>query len=139
MSQNSVSINEGPRLRAWDESAFNRSFYHEFARAGNVRIHYAIGGNGPLVTLLHGFPQNWREWRLVMPDLTDAGYTVVAPDLRGFGYSDKPFDGFDVGTVAEDVRQIIAKLGRDQEKVRIVGTTSDLQTAKLYLRLFESR
>jgi len=70
MSQNSVSINEGPRLRAWDESAFNRSFYHEFARAGNVSIHYVIGSNGPLVTLLYGFPQNWRELRLVMPDLT---------------------------------------------------------------------
>jgi pimeloyl-ACP methyl ester carboxylesterase len=56
-----------------------------------------------------------------MPALADAGYTIVAPDLRGFGYSDKPLDGFDVGTVAEDIRQVIAKLGRDREKVRIVG------------------
>jgi pimeloyl-ACP methyl ester carboxylesterase len=71
--------------------------------------------------LLHGFPQHWREWRLVMPALADAGYTVVAPDLRGFGYSDKPLDGFDVATVAEDIRQVIAKLGRGEEKVRVVG------------------
>ena len=119
MSQ-SISINQEPRFRAWDENAFNRSFHHEFARTGNVRIHYVIGGNGPLVTLLHGFPQNWREWRLVMPALVDAGYAVVAPDLRGFGHSDKPLDGFDVGTVAEDIRQVVAKLGRDKEKVRVV-------------------
>jgi len=57
----------------------------------------------------------------VMPTLADAGYTVVAPNLRGFGYSDKPLDGFDVGTVAEDIRQVIARLGRDEEKVRVVG------------------
>ena len=113
MSRSSSSINQQPRLRAWDESAFNHSFHHEFDRAGNVRIHYVIGGNGPLVTLLHGFPQNCREWRFVMPALADAGYTVVAPDLRGFGSSDKPLDGFDVGTVAEDIRQVIAKLGSD--------------------------
>ena len=110
MSRSSSSINEQPSHRAWDESAFNQSFHHEFARAGNVRIHYVIGGNGPLVTLLHGFPQNWREWRFVMPVLADAGYTVVTP-----------LDGFDVGTVAEDIRQVIAKLGRDQEKGKGCG------------------
>jgi len=121
MSQDSVSIKQEPRLREWDESAFNRSFHHEFAIAGSVRIHYVIGGNGPLVTLLHGFPEHWREWRLVMPVLAGAGYTVVVPDLRGFGYSDKPLDGFDVGTVAEDIRQVITELGRGKEKLRIVG------------------
>jgi pimeloyl-ACP methyl ester carboxylesterase len=56
-----------------------------------------------------------------MPALADAGYTIVAPDLRGFGHSDKPLDGFDVGTVAEDIRQVIAQLGRSEEKVRVVG------------------
>lgn len=120
MSQDTVSFEHEPRVGDWNEKAFNRSFRHEVATAGNARIHYVIGGNGPLVTLLHGFPQHWREWRLVMPALADAGYTVVAPDLRGFGYSDKPLDDFDVGTVAEDIRQIIGKLGRGEEKVRIV-------------------
>src|SRR5215469_2789721 len=121
MSQNSVSYEQDSRVGAWNESAFNRSFRHEAATAGSVRIHYVIGGKGPLVTLLHGFPQHWREWRLVMPALAEAGYTVIAPDLRGFGYSDKPLEGFDVGTVAEDIRQVIAKLGRAEEKARIVG------------------
>jgi len=121
MDQKTVSIDKELRPGDWDETAFNRTFRHEVKTSGNVRIHYVIGGKGPLVTLLHGFPQHWREWRLIMPFLADAGYTVVAPDLRGFGYSDKPLDGFDVVTVAEDVRQIIEKLGRDGEKVRIVG------------------
>ena len=121
MSQNTVSFEQEARVGEWNENAFKRSFHHQVATTGNVRIHYVVGGNGPLVTLLHGFPQNWREWRLVMPVLADAGYTVVAPDLRGFGYSDKPLEGFDVGTVAEDIRQVIAKLGRDKEKVRVVG------------------
>jgi len=121
MSQNTVSFEQEPRVGQRNENAFNRSFCHGVATAGNVRIHYVIGGTGPLVALLHGFPQHRREWRLVMPALADAGYTVVVPDLRGFGYSDKPLDGFDVGTVAEDIRQIIGKLGRVKEKVRIVG------------------
>jgi pimeloyl-ACP methyl ester carboxylesterase len=108
-------------IEQWNENAFTRRFCHEVATAGNIRIHYVIGGNGPLVTLLHGFPQHWREWRFVMPAIAEAGYTVVAPDLRGFGYSDKPLDGFDVGTVAEDICQVIAKLARDKEKVRVVG------------------
>jgi pimeloyl-ACP methyl ester carboxylesterase len=121
VSHNTVSFEKEPRGSQWDEGAFNRNFRRGVATAGNVRIHYVIGGSGPLVTLLHGVPQHWREWRLVMPALAEAGYTVVAPDLRGFGHSDKPLDGFDAGTVAEDIRQVIAKLGRVQEKVRIVG------------------
>jgi hypothetical protein len=59
MNQNTVSFEQEPRVGAWNESAFNRSFRHEVATAGNVRIHYVIGGNGALVTLLHGFPQHW--------------------------------------------------------------------------------
>ena len=121
MSQEKVPLEQQLHIGEWNENAFNRSFRHEVATAGSVRIHYVIGGNGPLVALLHGFPQHWREWRHVMPTLADAGYTVVAPDLRGFGYSDKPLEGFDVGTVGEDIRQVIAAFGRDEEKVRVVG------------------
>jgi pimeloyl-ACP methyl ester carboxylesterase len=67
---------------AWDETGF----VHQVTRInGTVGIHSVLGGDGPLVVLLHGFPQNWREWRRIMPALVAAGYTVLAPDLRGFG------------------------------------------------------
>jgi len=108
------------RAMPWDEAAFGRTFRHDIALVnGGVRIHCVIGGEGPPVVLLHGFPQHWREWRRLMPALADAGYTVVAPDLRGFGHSDKPLDGFDVGTVSEDIRQLVRQLG--QPPVSLVG------------------
>lgn len=70
-----------------------------------VRIHYVTCGKGPLLVLLHGFPQYWREWLYIIPLLADAGYSIIAPDLRGFGRSDKPHDGYDVVTVAADCEQ----------------------------------
>jgi len=108
------------RNTPWDEKAFSRKFSHEVATVnGNVRIHYVVGGEGPLLVLLHGFPQHWREWRLMMPALLDAGYTVVAPDLRGFGQSDKPLDGFDVRTVSEYIRELMRQF--DRQGVNLVG------------------
>ena len=108
------------RSTVWDSQAFSRTFRHEIARVSNgMRIHYVIGGHGPPLVLLHGFPQHWRGWRLVMPAIADAGYTVVAPDLRGFGESDKPLDGYDVQTVSEDIREVMHQLG--QEEVYLAG------------------
>jgi pimeloyl-ACP methyl ester carboxylesterase len=108
------------RSAPWDSKAFSRMFRHETARVSDgLRIHYVIGGNGSALVLLHGFPQHWREWRLVMPAMADAGYTVIAPDMRGFGESDKPLDGFDVRTVSEDIRELIRQLG--QERVDLAG------------------
>ncbi len=108
------------RSQAWDAKVFGRTFHHEIAKVkGGVRIHYVIGGQGPVLILLHGFPQHWREWRWVMPSIADAGYTVIAPDLRGFGESDKPPDGFDVRTVSEDIRELIRQLG--QGRVDLAG------------------
>ena len=56
-------------------------------------MHYRIAGDGPLVLLLHGWPQTGRCWHRVQPALAAAGYTVVAPDLRGYGLTDKPTGG----------------------------------------------
>jgi len=82
-SDNSLySLDRALRSQPLDELAFARTFTHDVVMVnGEVRIHYVIGGSGPVVVLLHGFPQHWREWRLIMPRLADAGYTVLAPDL----------------------------------------------------------
>lgn len=100
------------RAAPWDQAAFAKTFHHAFATiAGDIRIHYVVGGKGPAIILLHGNPESWREWRLVMPILVEAGFSVIAPDLRGFGDSDKPLDGYDVGTVSDDIRQLVVQLG----------------------------
>jgi pimeloyl-ACP methyl ester carboxylesterase len=62
---------------------------------------------------LHGFPQSWYEWRHIMPALAK-NYTVIAPDLRGFGDSSKPITGYDGKTTAEDIYQLTSQLGFNQ-------------------------
>ena len=63
---------------------------HRYADLGEVRLHYVEKGEGPLVVLLHGFPEFWFEWREQIPALADAGFRVVAPDMRGYNLSSKP-------------------------------------------------
>ena len=95
-------------------------FTHRFAEVNHTRIHFVIGGSGPAVFLLHGWPTSWREWRKVMPRLATAGYTVIAPDLRGLGDSDRPASGYDKATVADDIRHLMRILGFDT--VDLVGS-----------------
>lgn len=63
---------------------------HRYAQVGRVRLHYVEAGSGPLVVLLHGFPEFWYGWRHQIPALAKAGFRVVAPDLRGYNLSEKP-------------------------------------------------
>lgn len=79
--------------------------------ANGARFHVASAGDGPLVMLLHGFPQFWWAWRHQLPALSAAGYRVAAMDLRGFGASDKPPRGYDPRTLADDVAGVIRSLG----------------------------
>lgn len=120
-NDNSLDRDQALRLKGHDEVEFGRDFRHQVAVVGDVRIHYVIGGSGSLVVLLHGFPQHCRESRFVMPPLLDAAHTILVPDLRGFGSSDKPLEGFDVATVADDVRQLVQQLQPKHEKIRLVG------------------
>src|SRR5262249_31362506 len=76
---------------------------------GGVRIHYRRLGSGPPIVLLHGFPQTGHCWRKVMPALA-ARFTVVAPDLRGYGDSDRPPSGYDKRRMAADVAELIQTL-----------------------------
>ena len=88
----------------------NMTFSHRLAPVNGVQLHYVIGGHGPPVVLLHGWPETWYEFRLIMPALAK-NYTVIAPDLRGLGDSSKPTAGYDGNTVAEDIHQLVTKLG----------------------------
>jgi haloacetate dehalogenase len=76
----------------------------------HVRIHYRRLGQGPGLVLLHGYPQTGHMWRKVMPALAER-FTVVAPDLRGYGDSDRPQGGYDKRTMAADVADVVTALG----------------------------
>ena len=89
-----------------------------FAVVNGLRMHYRQRGQGELVVLLHGFPQTSYAWRLIMPQLARQ-YTVLAPDLRGLGDTDKPADGYDKRTIAQDVYGLVRQLGYD--RFRLVG------------------
>jgi pimeloyl-ACP methyl ester carboxylesterase len=66
------------------------SITHRFVQAGDVRLHIAEAGTGPLVLLLHGFPEVWHSWRHQIATLAEAGFRAVAVDQRGYGQSDHP-------------------------------------------------
>jgi len=93
---------------------------HRFVSANGNRFHVVEAGSGPLVLLLHGFPEFWGAWRHQLAALADAGLRAVAVDLRGYGASDKPPRGYDGYTMAADVTGLIRALG--ERNATVVGT-----------------
>jgi pimeloyl-ACP methyl ester carboxylesterase len=86
---------------------------HRFVSANGARFHVAELGDGPMVLLMHGFPQFWYAWRHQMAAIADAGWRAVAMDLRGYGASDKPPRGYDTYTSTADAATVIRSLGED--------------------------
>ncbi|PYC66362.1 epoxide hydrolase [Streptomyces tateyamensis] len=88
---------------------------HGYVEVNGVRLHVAEQGEGPLVLLLHGFPESWYSWRHQFGPLAEAGYRVVAPDQRGYGRSDRPeaVDAYTLPHLAGDVVGLIRALGAD--------------------------
>lgn len=84
----------------------------------NLRMHVAEAGEGDPVVLLHGWPQNWWEWRRVIPPLAER-FRVICPDLRGFGWSDAPNRDYEKETMAEDILQLLDSL--QLPRVRLIG------------------
>lgn len=84
---------------------------HREVSANGSQFHTAQLGDGPLVLLLHGFPEFWWAWRHQMPVLAEAGWKAVAMDLRGHGGSDKTPNGYDPGTLVADITGVIRSLG----------------------------
>ena len=87
---------------------------HRDISANGIQLHVAELGSGPLVLLLHGFPEFWWSWRHQLPVLAAAGMRAVAVDLRGYGDSDKPPRGYDPWTLSGDVAGLIRALGECQ-------------------------
>ncbi len=87
------------------------TWQHRDIITNGIRMHYVTQGEGPLVVLLHGFPEFWYSWRLQIPVLAAQGFTVVAPDLRGYNDSDKPRTGYDMPTLLRDIEGLIRGLG----------------------------
>src|SRR5581483_2945755 len=86
-------------------------FTDGYADVGDVRLHYVSGGEGPPVLLAPGWLQTWYAWRSEMPALANAGFHVVAVDLRGMGQSSHPLSGYDTGQLALDLNGLMQQLG----------------------------
>jgi pimeloyl-ACP methyl ester carboxylesterase len=95
------------------------TWQHRDLITNGIRMHYVTEGTGPLIVLLHGFPEFWYSWRQQIPYLAQCGYQVVAPDLRGYNESDKPRAGYDIPTLLRDIVGLIR--GQGQEKAIIIG------------------
>ena len=122
----SVLKQQQPNLSGTSFDIDNMTFSHHTASVNGIQMHYVIGGQGDPVVLLHGWPQTWYEWRHIMPALAK-NYTVITPDLRGFGDSSKPVTGYDGNTTAEDIYQLISQLGFS--KIFLVAHDIGAQTA----------
>ena len=109
----------GPLPGAPDSSVvlIDGPWTHRTVRANGIALHVAELGTGPLVLLLHGFPQFWWAWHQQLIDLADAGYRAVAVDLRGYGASDKPPRGYDSPTLAADMAALVTSLGESDAMV----------------------
>ena len=85
----------------------------ETLETNGVRLRVALAGSGPLVVLVHGWPESWYSWRHQIPALVAAGYRIAAPDVRGYGGSDKPAEipAYSLKTLAGDVTGLVPALG----------------------------
>jgi pimeloyl-ACP methyl ester carboxylesterase len=123
MSSSSASLStpEGPGSVTGAPNlpeGFTDTFTSRYVDTGEVRLHAVIGGEGPPLLLVHGWPENWYAWRLLMPELA-RNFEVIAVDQRGMGISDKPEGGYDAGTLAGDLVALMDVLGH--ERFALVG------------------
>ena len=108
------SVSGAPNLPA----GFTDTFTSRYIDTHGLRQHAVIGGQGPPLLLVHGWPENWYAWRLLMPALA-RDFEVVAVDQRGVGLTDKPQDGYDTGTLAGDLAAMMDELGH--RRFAVVG------------------
>jgi pimeloyl-ACP methyl ester carboxylesterase len=94
---------------------------HQTVEANGIRIHLAEAGKGPLVLMCHGFPESWYSWRHQLKALAEAGWRAVAPDMRGYGETDRPeeIEKYTIFHLVGDMVGVIGALG--EEKAVIIG------------------
>jgi pimeloyl-ACP methyl ester carboxylesterase len=117
-SQRAPSLADTSKTLTLDDGTEVREGY---AEVGDVTLHYVEAGEGPLVLLLHGFPEFWYGWRLQIAPIAAAGFRVVAPDLRGYNLSSRPsgVGSYRADVVANDIRGLVQELGA--ESALLVG------------------
>ncbi len=92
---------------------------HRTVSVNGIKMHAAIAGSGQPVMMLHGFPETHRSWDLQIPALVERGFRVIVPDLRGYGASDRPAQGYDLDTLARDVVELSRVVAK--QPVALVG------------------
>src|SRR4029078_4567289 len=95
-------------------------------RGGDGGRRVVVGGAAPPLLLIHGWPQTWYAWRMLMPTLAQ-DFRVIAVDQRGIGLSDKPRDGYDTGTLANDLVKLMEAVGH--QRFALYGTDTGMPIA----------
>jgi pimeloyl-ACP methyl ester carboxylesterase len=131
----------GPEPASWVDSAMPE-VTHRMIETNGIRLHVAEQGEGPLVILCHGFPECWYSWRHQLGALATAGFRAVAPDLRGYGRSDRP-EEVEKYTILHDIGDIVglvAALGAKQAVIagHDIGAAIAWQAALLRPDLFRA-
>ena len=117
-------------------AGFKQTFKDKFVEANGIRQHVVIGGDGPPLLLVHGWPENWYAWRYVMPELAQR-FTVIAVDQRGIGLSERAATGYDTTTLAADLGALMTKLGH--ERFAVVGHDTGMVIGYALAHDFPSR
>jgi pimeloyl-ACP methyl ester carboxylesterase len=122
-------------LRAQNEAQLPAGFSSKDTHVEGLKLHYAMGGHGPAVILLHGFAETSRMWTPILPVLGEK-FTVIAPDLPGIGESSIPAKGINMKHAAISIHSLVRSLGI--EKARVVGHDIGLMVAYAYAAQFPS-
>ena len=131
----------GREPTSWVDSAMPE-VTHRMIETNGIRLHVAEQGDGPLIILCHGFPECWYSWRHQLPALANAGFRAVAPDLRGYGQSDRP-EEVEKYTILHDIGDIVGlvdALGAKQAVIagHDIGAAIAWQTALLRPDIFRA-
>jgi pimeloyl-ACP methyl ester carboxylesterase len=118
-SRDDARFSRYPGLPVRQCKGYVPTMLHRTLETQGIRLHVVEQGEGPLVLLLHGFPESWYSWRHQLSALAQAGYRAVAPDQRGYGDSDKPepIEAYDQVTLVQDAVGLLDALGEEQAVV----------------------